>query len=147
MKLVPFLAAAALCLFIASPALAEEQCKVASKDAQGRLLFTDISLDLAGGAELDPAALPERPYGVMCRRPSIVPLPGDERVLIEWGLSFGIVEDGPRALWIWARAGTLQFKIDDGKLNGREKAALKRWREAAQLRYRAALAKGARQPN
>ena len=130
---------------MASPALAAEQCKVVSTGADGQLKFTDISLDLAGGAELDPAALPERPSGVMCRRPSIVPRPGDERVLIEWGLSFGIAEEGPRALWIWARAGSLQFKIDNGKLNAREKAALKRWREAAQLRYRVALAKGARQ--
>lgn len=147
MKLVLFLAAAALCFVIASPVLAAEQCKVASTGADGRPRFTDISLDLEGGAELDPAALPERPSGVMCRRSSIVPRPGDERVLIEWGLSFGIVEDGPRALWIWARAGTLRFKIDNGRLNAREKVALKRWREAAQLRYRLALAKGARESN
>jgi len=65
----------------------------------------------------------------------------DVRVLIEWSVAFGIVEEGPRALWIWARAGRLQTTVDHGELSVAESAAVNAWLETAQARFDAALAR------
>jgi hypothetical protein len=140
MKPIILVLAATLSALIATPALAADDCKVGSTGPGGEPIIADIALDLASGARLDPAVLPERASGVMCRRASLVPRPEDVRVLIEWRVAFAIHDWGTRALWIMVRAGTLDVTVTNGKLNAREKAAVKEWREAAQLRYVLAVA-------
>ena len=139
-----FVLAVGLSALICFPARAAEQCKVGSTAADGQPRYTDISLDLASSAKLDPSVLPEGSSAVMCRRTSIVPRPEDVRVLSEWGVAFGIVEPGPRALWISVNAGIVEVTVDNGKLKASEKAAVKEWREAAQLHYFLALAEAER---
>lgn len=140
MKAISVLLAAALFTFMVSPANAEE-CRAAWTGAGGEPQSTAIIVDLASRTRLDPAALPEGASAVMCPRSSIVPMPNDVRVLIEWGVAFGIAEEGPRALWIWAKAGRLRTTIDDGELSVAETAAVNDWLEAAQARFDAALAR------
>jgi hypothetical protein len=130
----------AACLFtvLVSPAQAEE-CQAGRTGADGEPQTTAIIVDLASSTRLDPAALPERTSAVACRRSSIVPMPDDVRVLIEWAVAFGIAEQGPRVLWIWARAGRLRFTVDHGELSIAERAAVDDWLKAAQARFAAAL--------
>jgi hypothetical protein len=128
---------AAGAFFLAAPAQAEE-CRAASTVADGEPQFTAIMVDTASPTRLDPTALPHRTSAIACGRSSIVPAPDDVRILIEWAVSLGIVE-GPRSLWIWARAGRLQVTVDDGELSTAERTAVNAWLEAAQARFDAAL--------
>lgn len=134
MNSINIFAAATSIAFLASPAYAE-RCMTASTSADGAPINTPILVDLASETRLDPAALPERTVAVMCPRRSIVPLPNDVRVLREWHVSFGIAEEGPRALWISARAGRLEITVDNGELNAEERAALNAWLEPANVRF------------
>src|SRR4029453_17186745 len=134
MRAIKTVLAAGLFILTISPAQADD-CMAASPSETGGQTNTPINLDLASEARLDPALLPARASAVMCPHPSIVPRPGDERVLAEWRVAFGIKEPGPRALWISARAGTLQITVEGGELSATERAAVDRWLEAAQLRF------------
>lgn len=84
--------------------------------------------------------LPDDAAAVACPRTSLVPMQSDVRVLSEWGIAFGIIEDGPRSLWIWAADGRLQVKVDDGELSSAEAAAVRDWLERSQTQFDAALA-------
>jgi len=138
MKAFKLLLAAGLYVVMNSPAHAEE-CVAGSTDVSGEWRYTTIIVDLASDAGLDPSALPARTSAVMCPRSSILPMPGDIRVLIEWRVAFGIAEEGPRSLWISSTAGRLQVTIDDGELNASEQAALDDWVAVAQARFTAAI--------
>lgn len=118
------------------PSAPAEPCKVAWTDSAGAPRYTPIDVDLAGKARLDPAALPDRASAIMCLRRSLVPRPEDYRVLSEWRLPFGIAEEkGQRALWISARAGRLEVKVDGGKLSTAERAAVRQWIAPANIRF------------
>jgi len=139
MKAIRAILAAGLLAFLMSPAQAE-QCRAGRSGAGGEPQFTLITVDLASGAKLDPASLPPGTNGIVCRRASIVPRPEDVRVLIEWRVALGLTEDGPRALWIWARDGRLATTIDHGELSAAERAAVDAWLRDAQARFEAAAA-------
>lgn len=138
MKAIMAFLAAGLLAFPALPTQAEA-CRAGRSGAGGEPQFTSIALDLASRTRLDPAALPQGTNGVVCRRPSIVPRAEDVRVLTEWRVAFGITEDGPRALWIWARDRRLQTIVDHGALSVAERAAVDDWLAAAQARFDASL--------
>lgn len=127
----------ALAVAASSPADAED-CVAASARAGGEWHYPRIAVDLRSGARLDAAVLPEAASAVMCPRPSIVPLPDDVRVLIEWGVAFGIA-NGPRNLWVSAFHGRLEVTVDDGELNASEQSAVDDWLATAQARFTAAL--------
>lgn len=129
-------------LFASSVSTAQaEECSAAWTDASGEAHIASIVINLASTNSLGAAALPQRTSGVACPRASIVPLPNDVRVLIELGVSLGIMDEGGRALWIWARGGRLQTTIDNGELSPAEAAAVREWSEAAQARFDEALSR------
>jgi hypothetical protein len=127
----------ALAVAASSPADAED-CVAASSRARGEWHYPRIIVDLRSGARLDAAALPEGTTAVMCPRPSIVPLPDDVRMLIEWGVAFGIA-NGPRNLWVSALHGRLEATVDDGELSASEQSAVDDWLATAQPRFTAAV--------
>lgn len=135
-------AAATLLASAASPARAE-RCHVAFMSAAGRPQFTAIDIDLESGQPLDREALPEGTSALMCPRSSIIPRGDDIRVLTELGTSFGISEDGPRALWIWARNGRLRTRVEHGRLSRAERHMMDEWRRIAQRRFDETLSRGA----
>ena len=139
MKAINLFLAAALIVLVVSPLHAED-CRAGSTSSDGEQRITPIRVDLASTTPLNRAAVPEGTSGVACGRLSIVPMPDDVRVLIEWRVSFGVVE-GSRSLWIWARAGQLQTTVDGGELSSAESSAVGDWLLAAQARFNAALAR------
>lgn len=132
------LAAVALLALAASPARAE-RCQLLTTGSGGEPQFTTLEIDLDSGRALSPETLPQGATALMCPRASIIPLAEDVRVLTAWGISFGIAEEGPRALWISARRGRLRTTVDHGRLSRVERAALDRWLRVAQLRFNEAL--------
>ena len=124
---------------LVTPAHAEE-CQTGWEDAAGAPQNRAINIDFASLARLDRAVLPEGTSGIACRRASIVPMPDDIRVLIEWGVSFGLLVEDGRSLWIWSRGGRLQSTVDNGELSAAESDGVNGWLEVAQARFDAALA-------
>lgn len=124
---------AASLLAFSSPVHGEE-CRLLLSKSES----VPIQLALDNPTRLN--ALPDDAEAVACPRPSLVPMPSDVRVLSEWGVAFGIIEDGPRSLWIWAAEGRLQIKVDDGELSSAEAAAVRDWLERSQTQFDAALA-------
>lgn len=122
----------------ASPAVAEA-CRAAWTGADGEPETRAIAVDFVSRARLDPALLPPGTSAIVCRRPSLVPLANDVRVLIEWRVAFAVSGDGPRMLWISARDGRLQITVDHGELNVAEAAAVDDWLKMAQARFAASL--------
>lgn len=120
-------------LALSSPASSEE-CQLLLNKSQP----VPIQLTLDSLTRLN--TLPSDASAVACPRASLVPMQNDVRVLTEWGVAFGIVEDGPRSLWIWAADGRLQVKVDDGELTPTEAAAVRHWLERSQTLFDAALA-------
>ncbi len=116
-----------------SPVHAEE-CQLLLDSSQ----VLPIQLVLEDPAHLN--ALPDNAAAVACPRASLVPMPSDIRVLTEWGVAFGIIEDGPRSLWIWMEDGRLQVTVDDGELTPAEAAAVSEWLESSQAQVDAAFA-------
>jgi hypothetical protein len=64
----------------------------------------------------------------------------DLRVLAELGVAFGIVEDGPRSLWLYTDGDRLQVQVDGGELRPSEATAVNDWLAVAQSRFGKALA-------
>ena len=129
----------ALALAASSPAYAED-CVAASTNGGGEWHYLPVHMDLGGGARLSPATLPENTAAVTCPRQSIVPLPDDIRVLIEWGVDL-FIANGPRKLWISAYHGRVEATVHDGGLSAGERSAVDAWRASAQARYTAAVAR------
>jgi len=140
MKAIGTVMAASLLALLVSPARAEE-CRAGRGGPGGEPQFTAIQVDLASPTKLDAASLPEGTNGIVCRRASLVPRPDDVRMLIEWHVALGLEEGGPRVLWIWARDGQLQTRVNHGALSAAESTAVDQWRAAAQARFAAALAR------
>jgi hypothetical protein len=138
MRALKILVAIACSCLAAPVSAAAEECAVGFTDARGEAQASPIKLDPA--QKLDLATLPNGASGIMCRRPSIIPQPNDLRVLTELGLAFGIVDDARRSLWIYATAGRLQTRLDEGKLTATEEAQLDAWLIPAQARFERALA-------
>lgn len=129
-----------VCGTLAASGAHAEACKVHSSSSTSEGQITTLDLDLAQPAKLNPHLLPDGTDSIMCLRPSIIPQPSDVRVITELGVSFGITEDGTRALWIYATAGQLRTRVDDGKLTRGERFQLKDWLKSAQRRFVEALA-------
>jgi hypothetical protein len=123
---------AAIFLALSSPAHAED-CRLLSNKSQ----IAPIQLTLDGSAPLN--TLPEDASAVACPRASLVPRQSDVRVLTEWGVALGLVESGPRTLWIYAADGRLKVTVDDGELTPAEAAAVRDWLEKSQTLFDAAL--------
>jgi hypothetical protein len=133
------LLAAALSIFAAEPALAEN-CVAGWVDGSGAPQTAAMAIDWSS-RQLDRSDLPQGASGIACPRASIVPEPADLRILTELGVSFGVVDPTGRSLWIWTRAGRLQIHVEHGELAGGERAAVDAWTVAAQGRFDAALAR------
>jgi hypothetical protein len=118
-----------------------ETCIAGWSDEGGVPQTAQVVLTLSGTEPLDRSALPDRTSGIVCPRASIVPLPDDVRVLSELGVSFGVMDEAGRSLWIWARAGRLRTMVRNGRLIRSESAALRRWSVIAQRRFAEALAR------
>ena len=132
--------AAVLGAGLAASAAQAQNCVAGWGNASGGAETRSVVLDLSSPARLDRSSFPEKSETIACARPSIVPDPDDVRVLIELSLAFGVVDEAGRSLWIYAEDGRLKTQLDDGKLSSAEKAGVKAWLEAAQLRFTAALA-------
>lgn len=124
---------------IASPSAPAhaERCMAGSRDANGASRYTPVVFDLDSAGRLDSGALPERTSAVMCARRSIVPRPNDIRVLSEWNVGFGIIEEGGRGrvLWISVDAGRVETRVERGELTAAERAAIEAWRTPANIRF------------
>jgi hypothetical protein len=120
---------------------AQSHCVAGWIDPGGAKRTAPIIIDVNRTARLDAAVLPKRTSGIACPRPSIIPLPADVRVVIELGVSFGIVDEAGRALWISARDGRLQTTIDGGELSSTEAAAVSHCSALAQARFDEALSR------
>ena len=140
MKVITLVLAMGVPALGASPAHAD-QCVASPMNPDSNFQFPRVELDLGNRARLDRAQLPAGTAIVVCRRPSLVPQAGDLRVLLEWGVAFGIAEDeGPRSLWISSSAGRLEITVDNGELSAAEQAAVDAWLAGAQARFTAGLA-------
>ena len=135
-----FLAAALSAGLAASGANAED-CVAGWENESGRPETQSVALDLSNPAKLERKYFPQSVESIVCARTSIVPLPADIRVLIELGVAFGVADGTGRSLWIYAENGLLKTELDDGKLSPTEKAGVKAWLNAAQVRVTAALSK------
>ena len=124
--MVTLLLAAAL---LAPLPLQPEYCQLVLTGGQTE----PLALALDDPARLAP--LPEGSTAIACPRASIVPIGNDLRVLTELGVAFGIIEEGPRSLWLYAADGRLQVQIDSGELSPPEAAAVSDWLARAQGRF------------